>query len=193
LIGITQNREETKNKEAAKEAYAGQLKPEKKTTLLSGKDSIYPELEIGDSGAVFVYGGPIGSPIFKLAEDNEIKIELLNGQIQISTKILDIKGKIIAEIIDNEWRVNPHNAWDRNYTKNALEVRDPCGDIVFQAILVGNRVQLQLMLYTYEGKMFGLVSEGPGKGGLIVLNQKYKIKPIFKYPSDLHFGEFVNN
>jgi hypothetical protein len=97
---------------------------------------------------------------------------------------------MIAEIINNEWKVNPHNAWDRNYTKDALEVRDPSGDIVLQVRVIENRVQLQAILYTSDGNILGFVDGGFGKG-LIVFDRKHKIKPIFKYPSELHLGKFV--
>jgi len=176
----------------AKPTYAGRLQPEKKI-ILSGKDNIHPELEIGDSGAVLVWSGPQGIPMLKVAEDNEIKIESIKGQIQISTRILDRNGQMIAEIVENKWKVKPQNSWARNYSKNSLEVRDPTGDIVLQVRLVANRVQFQAKLFDSLGRRFCLISEGSGRGGLMGFNIAQKIQPIFKYPSELHLGEFAES
>lgn len=201
LIGIAQNREENQRKNEAKKAYTGKLQPEKKV-IFSGKDNIYPELEIGDSGTVFSYAGPPDTPFIKIAEDDNIKIEIEGGEIKLSTKIRDKNGQIIAELINNEWKVvPPPNSWDRNYSPNALEVRDPHGDVILQVRLVENRVQFQAKLYDSTGRGVGFVkSPDPERKGCIIEltgpahpNLDLKIIPIFKYPSELHLGEFVDS
>jgi len=201
LIGITQNREEMQNQEERKKAYTGRLQPEKKI-LFSGKDHIYRDLEIGDSGALLRNVGLEGTPIFHFIEVNDIVIEVEDGQLKLSTKIRDKKGQIIAEIIKNEWKVNPQNSWDRNYSQNSLEVRDTTGDIVLQVKLVEDRLQFQAKLYDSTGRGFAIgKSFGPEKRGGIIeqTNPNHpnliivSIKPMFKYPSELHLGEFVEN
>ena len=74
----------------ARQAMVGHLQPEHKL-IFSSKDHIYPLLELGDSGTIFKYAGPQGSPLFKFAGDNEIKVEVEGGQVQLSTKIRDYK------------------------------------------------------------------------------------------------------
>jgi len=183
---------------AAKQAYVGRLETEQKV-ILSADQQLYPKLEFGDSGSILVYTGPRGAPLFKIAEDNDITIEVEGGQVKVSTKIRDRNGQVIAEIMKNEWKVNPNNSWDRNYSKNALEVRDPTDDVVLQVRLVEDRVQFQAKLYdaTGRGIGFGKALGAKGLGGIIEMTGPnhpeltLKINPIFKYPSDLHLGEFA--
>ncbi len=86
--------------------------------------------------------------------------------------------------------------WDRNYSQNALEIKDNTGDIIFQIRLIENRVQLQAKIYDSNGNGIGI--HGDEKGGYIELTGinhpvlNFKIEPIFKYPSDLHLGEFIS-
>lgn len=58
----------------------------------------------------------------------------------MSLVIRDRSGRLVAEIVNNEWKVNPQNAWDRNYSADALEVRDPTGDIVLQVKALADRI-----------------------------------------------------
>jgi hypothetical protein len=190
---------EKKEKEiAAHKAYSGVLAPKDELLFVPGKQ-IYPQLEFGDSGSILKFAGQQGSPLFKIAEDNDITIEVEGGQIKVSTKIRDKKGNLVAEIIKNEWKVNPDKSWDRNYSKDALEVKDPTGDIVLQVRIVKERVQFQAKLYDATGRGIGFGKmKGPnGWGGAIELTGPnhpkltLKIEPIFKYPSALHLGEFA--
>jgi hypothetical protein len=186
-------------REVAQQTYVGRLQTEPKIILSEGKQ-VYPKLEFGDSGSILLWAGPQGKPIINFAEDNNLTIELLEDQLLVSTKIRDRNGTIVAEISRNEWKVNPSKSWDRNYTKNALEVRDPSGDIVLQIRLVEDRVQLQAKMYDSEGTGVAFYkTRGPeGWAGTI---QKFDsdnpftgvIQPIFKYPSDLNLGELRQN
>jgi len=187
---------------AARTSYSGRLEKEKKfIKVLVAKEQAYPKLEIGDSGAVLMYAGPQGSPLFRFAEDSALTVELENSEVKVSTIIRDRTGRIVAELTRNEWKVNPLNTWDRNYSKNALEVKDPTGDIVLQVILVDDRVRFQAKLYDSTGRGIGIGKvRGPeGWGGGIELtgpshpNLQLKIPPIFNYPSDLHLGELAKS
>ena len=182
----------------AKEAYVGRLE-HKSETILSAEGKIYPKFEFGDSGAIFVYAGPQGAPLFKIAEDNDIIVEVVYGELKVSTKIRDSQGHIIAEVVRNEWKVNPNKTWDRNYTKNALEVRDPSGEVILQLRLVEDRVQFQAKLYDASGRRtgFGKMLGPEGWGGAMEFTGpnnpelSLKITPLFKYPSASHLGELV--
>lgn len=183
---------ETKEKEKIK--YAGILIPDRRV-LLSGKKRIYPQLEIGDCGAIFSFTNEQGEPQFSFADDNDITMVIENGSLKVSTLVRSRNG-VIAELINNEWKVNQSNSFDRNFSKNSLEVKDNNGEIIFQVKHVGARIQLQGKFYGTDGKGIALVKDPSGRGGLIVPldpnnGADLKITPIFKYPSELHLGEMV--
>lgn len=182
------------------QAMSGQLQSNNKMAhSLSGE--IYTQLEIGDSDTVFVLG-PQASDIFGLFRDSDFKLDFKNGKFLVSMKIRDQKGNIIAELTENEWSVNKNNSCDRNYSDRALEVKDQSGDIVLQMKFDENigRVQIQAKTYDKNGRGFSIgKGNGPdGPGGHIEITGsehpelKLKIEPLFKYPSALHFGEFVD-
>jgi hypothetical protein len=186
-IGIQNSREKGRAK------YVGVLQPKTKI-LLSVKKNIYPELELGDGGAVFSWRGREDEPMFKIFKDSYISILVEDGQLKVSAKLRNKNG-VIAEIIKNEWKVNPNNIFDRNYSRNALEVKDNTGEIVLQVKNVGNRIQFQGKFYDDDGRGVGLGKHSSGTGGIIEITGtnhpqlELKIEPMFMYPSDLHLGE----
>jgi hypothetical protein len=192
--------EQKQSKDEAKSKYYGVLKPKSKI-LLSSKKNTYPKFEFGDSGAILVFAGKPDEPLFQIFRDNSLTIKIKRGKIKVSTIIRDRGGAIIAELMNSEWKVNPNNSFDRNYSKNALEVKDSNGDVVLQLILVEDRVQFQGKFYDSRGNgvAFGKVRGPNGKiGGSIEItgtahpNLTLHIEPIFKYPSELHLGELRN-
>jgi len=178
------------------DAYSGLLKSK---VLFSEKTETYPKMEFGDSGAVLLFAGTPGTPLLTFAKDNALTIEVENDQIKVSILIRDKSGTVVAELIKNEWKVNRNHSWDRNYSKNELEVKDDTGDIVLQIRLVGDKVQLQAKVYDSTGRGVGIGKVlGPdGWGGGIELTGPnhpellLTIDPIFKYPSDSHLGELA--
>jgi hypothetical protein len=194
VVQIVSEIRDTRENEKTK--YTGTLKPEPKI-LLSVEKNIYPELELGDGGTIFKYVGPEGKPIFKFFEDSHITISTENGQLKISAIIRNRDG-VIVELIKNEWKVNPNNTFDRNYSRNALEVKDNNNEIVLQVRHVGDRIQFQGKFYDINGNGVGLVKHPSGKGGMIEKTGsshpqlEITIEPIFRYPSELHFGELIN-
>jgi len=184
----------------ARRAYTGEIRSPIKV-VVSSKDHVWPQLELGNSGTVFAYTGPQGSPLFKFAEDANLTIVREDGRVKVSLDIRDKRGALVAELVKNEWRVNPHNAFDRNYSTDALEVRDASGDVVLQVKALPDRVQLQARLYDPSGRGigFGKVVGPDGRpGGGIVLSPSghpldLKIAPMFKYPSDTHLGQLVDS
>jgi hypothetical protein len=190
--------EQKEKEDAAKRAYSGVLEVNNET-LLDADKKIYPQLELGDSGSILKFTEEQGTPLFKIAEDNDIIIETEGENTKVSCKIRDREGRIVAEIIKNEWKVNPEKSWDRNYSNNALELKDPSGDIILQIKLVEDRIQFQAKLYDASGRRIGFgKSQSPEGGGVLEFTgQKHpelelKIQPIFKYPSELHLGEFAD-
>ena len=125
--------------------YSGVLVPKSVEVLFEANAGILSRvLEIGDSGAEIIYGGPAGTPVFEFFKKNELTLELVDGQLKVSTKIIDQSGKLVAELIRNEWKVAPPpQTWDRNYSDDALEVRDARGKIVLQVKAFADRIQIQ--------------------------------------------------
>ncbi len=70
--------------------------------------------------------------------------KIIDGKLSISTTIVDKSNKIIAQIVDNQWRVNPNNSFQRNYDDNAVEVIDEQGDVALSVELTNaDTVQIQ--------------------------------------------------
>lgn len=189
------------SREAAKSVYSGFLKP-KSRTLFSPRQDTRPKLEFGDSGAILVWDGPHGQPMFRLFQDNELTIKMEEGQVKVSTLIRDRSGKVVADLVDNEWKVNLHNSFDRNYSRDALEVKDSSGDIVLQVKVLEDRIQFQGKFYGPDGTgiAFGKVCgpDGSFGGGIEITGAMHpeltmKFSPLFRYPSDQHLGEFVRD
>jgi hypothetical protein len=105
----------------------------------------------------------------------------VGNEIKFSTTVRDSRQNLIVEITDNRWRVSPEkaNCWDKNYTKDSLEVKDGRGRVVLQVRLFPDRVQFQV--------------EWPQVGGGVVWDNKSSketgIVPRFKYPSEDYWGE----
>ena len=193
------------NKKLAQErenrhAIVGTLDPT--DTAVSGKsiEHARPVIEFGDSGSMLVWNGPAGTPMIQFWEDISLTIERVNNHVVVSTMIHDSSGKLVAELVKNEWRVNPGGAWDRNYTNDTLEVRGVSGEVVLQVRTLPTRIQFQAKMYNaagrgmYWGKIVG--PDGKVGGGWEFTGKNhpeltYKISPLFRYPSDLHFGEYA--
>lgn len=179
--------------------HTGILTPEE-IVFFSPLKKIYPQLEFGDSGTVISQDVNSESPLFSIAEENALTVKLTQGKVRVTTQIRDRTGTLVTEIVDNEWKVSPPpNTWDRNYNHNSLEVRDAKGDVVLQIKVLGNRMQLQGRFYNSRGYGMEIVKGfgDDGKiGGLMFFPNpqrppRFKIYPMFKYPSSSHLGETV--
>jgi hypothetical protein len=158
-------------------------------------------IEIGNSGAKFRWGGPDGQPLFQFWTNSALSIKSRGGQLLVSTNLFDRDGKLIARIEDNEWKVaTPPLTYDRNYSSNAFEVVGTNGLVVLQIVMKSDRVQIQGIWYG-TGHHFVAMFTTPGVNGGIIQpfgldtgdrNVLPIIKPMFKYPSELHFEELAN-
>lgn len=137
------------------------------------------------------------------------KAWLDKGKIKVTTKILDMNGNIIADMVENEWNVNkPAYAYDRNFNDTSLEVKDHSGNVVFQIDVSDNRVYLRGVFHRPDSLCVAVLTNNPTSnkdtsalGFIATFNKKdykeiyseesspMKINPIFKYPSDLHKGQ----
>lgn len=192
--------------------YTGILAPKAKL-LFWAKDKIQRRIQIGDSATDFVYVGEpdngenppaAGSPasIMPLLNSSLLKVETIDGHVAVSARIYDVSGDLVAELIRNEWKVAPPpKTFDRNYTDDALEVRNPQGRIILQVKALQDRIQLQGEWWNPSGIGVRIMKDphprGPQYTGMMVflrpksdLNES-PIIPMFKYPSETHFGELA--
>jgi hypothetical protein len=127
-----------------------------------------------------------------------------HGKLLLTTRVRDSNGSIVVEINDNKWTVNPSEdvSWDKNYSKNALEVKDRRGRIVLQIILFANVVRVQGEWWTENRNGARVLRpypfQHPQSGPVFIIMSPLNhpdephIEPIFKYPSKEHWGEFVD-
>jgi hypothetical protein len=121
-----------------------------------------------------------------------ITLNLRDGKLLISAIIRDLTGKIIAELVNNEWQVNRNNMFDRNYNDKAIEVRDNVGNVVLQAAHFGDTIFFAGIFHCNSGKTGILhpIKKGDAAIELIPPGEEsdYQIEPLFKYPSNRYFG-----
>jgi hypothetical protein len=181
-------------------------------TILSAKDGIVPALEIGNSGVRLqpkaIAGRGYGSfeALEPFLRDTDFLVESVDGEIKVSIKILNRQGNVVAEIVRNEWKVaQAPTAWDRNYNRDSLEVKDNTGQIVLQVRVSGDCVKLQAKPFRRNGeRAYIMQSNGirrPKDYALLMFKKPTEsddcdpnliIQPIFRYPSELHLGELVS-
>jgi hypothetical protein len=177
-----------------KSAIVGVMVPERREVLLDASKASL-KIEVGDSNTFFTAGTPIRQPWFQMFRDNQLTIERINGQVVISTAVRDSSGAIVAEVIRNQWKVRPELLWDKNFNRNALEIRDKFGDVVLQIVVLEDRIRIQGVWRSSSGDCFMMVKnpdpKNPGASLITFYNPTIKIKPIFLYPSELHPGELA--
>jgi hypothetical protein len=158
---------------------------------------------MGRSGKTIEMHNPNDESLRKSFNNVNLVISKKGRNLKLST-IIRSKDGIVAKIKDNEWQVFPHRGkLDRNYNENALEVIEididkDDADVIFQVRLLKDRIQVQGKFYDNNG-FCTIVKGKKGVSGIIgVFGTNYHnpnidltIEPIFKYPSELHFGEMT--
>jgi hypothetical protein len=163
------------------------------------KRDVNPKFEFGNSGAILELSNLQLEPLAGFLEENNLTLSVDSGRLEVSTLVRDADGRIIAQIVKNDWKLNTNKIFDRNYQKDALEVINERGEVVLQIKLIRNKVSLQGLFYDSKGngilvaererngEMYGFIEIlGPGH-----LRPSYSIKPIFEYPSDQHLGKLI--
>lgn len=179
-------------KKEEKSRYVGTIESQTKIIFSLAKN-IIPNIKIGDKGPIF-HGD------FSWFKRLGLEVKFINNQIKVSASVRDYTGNMLTTIVDNEWKVNPNKVFDRNYSKNAVEVKDNNGNIVLQVRFSGDVLQFQGVLYDPKNNLSWLVAQRERDDRMDAFmeiqkpggNFTYSIKPIFKYPSDLHLGEYVD-
>lgn len=119
--------------------------------------------------------------------DYPIKIKVEQGKLLISAWITDKEGKMVAQIVDNEWRLNPDNFYDRNFSNTAFEVIDKTKMPIFQIVIKSNNEIDMGGIFYYPGGKVVITSKS------FMVNPhddafKQEMRRIFKYPSDKFLG-----
>jgi hypothetical protein len=169
----------------------GRLRPHgkfPKNKLLMNEPTI--PVIVGHSGAKISFG-PHSDTRFV---DDYLKFAIVNGDIQLTTTVSDRLGHRVVEIIGNVWTVSNERSvsWDKNYTDNTLEVKDGHDRVILQVQLFPDHVELQGEWHDeYDhGVQFREGPEGSAIFGPFAGQPNWQIKPIMKYPSSEHPGQF---
>ena len=182
--------------------------------ILSIDDNIFPKMRFGNKGPIVEHlryllkdsrnldtSVPMNGSGLWFLKDTHFTVQADKGKLKVSTIIRNKDGAIIAEMIKNEWKINKNNIYDRNYSDNALEIKDNSGDVVLQILLIKDVVQLQGKFYDSDG--YGMAFSEPVEYGSDFRVEYFdphdapydklqtQIIPIFKYPSELHLGEMI--
>jgi len=189
-------------------AYTGIIKPQPKLLFFS-KDATQRKIQIGDSATYIIYVGlpddvppPPDAPFLPLINSSLLKVELINGRVAVSTRIFDVGGDLVAELIRNEWKVAPPpKTWDRNYTDDALEVKNPQGRIILQIKALPDLIQLQGEWWDNSGLGVRIMKNPDSTSGsalIQVFNAKADLNsnpivPMFQYPSESHLGQLAQH
>jgi hypothetical protein len=116
--------------------------------------------------------------LFPALTKSQFTAEAVDGEMKVSTQIADEDGKLIAEIIRNEWKINPNGSWDRNYSSDALEVKDAQGNIILQVRVLMDHIQIQGMWW---------IDMGPpnGRRRLYAMDNPVRVIDVFVEELDL--------
>ncbi len=189
-----------------KEAIVGKFVPEEIKSSPSKTTPIkLPPLvvSIGSNTSILTNRGSgyVFKPLNSFANsDFELTIKFDSNRMLISATFRNLEGNIVSRMIDNEWKVNPGKYFDRNYDDKALEVIDIDGITKFHIdllspnkVLIGGLIVDSKLVMEITPTYF--TPYGFPKPEEMEKAKKYlskvsdNIPNLFRYPSDLHFGE----
>ena len=136
-------------------------------------------------------------------DTSALLITWLDDNLRVDSKIYDIDGKLVAEIIDNEWQVNQNTSFKMNADESGLEVVDNYGVVALQIKVEANTVQVNGMIHC-DGLILGMnnrhmiqlpePSASPNTPTYEEFKREYlrfgrNIKPIFTYVGRDYYGK----
>jgi len=149
-----------------------------------------PAIKCGD--AIFQFpDATLENPVY-IHEDLPFRVWLDKGKLQLYVVIRDQNNNIAASIFGTQFDINSDFIFDYNYDDMAIEVLDENHDVILQAIMEDDGVQLRCKLYLEDGNRVGFgnnVIEYKPKGEPLQLS----FEPIFRYPGKDHLGERLLN
>lgn len=130
-----------------------------------------------------------------------IKVKVVNKEVFVSMKITSADGKIMGEIVNNEWELNTNNYFRRNFDSTGFEVIDQEGIIkVSIDIRRGAVIYVHGVMYWNDAYVVMPSVRHQGKLPLEESTRRIKadkkeiakisktIPNLFKYPADKYFG-----
>lgn len=148
---------------------------------------------------------PDGTPdIMPFFKDSGVRIEWgYKGWPLLTSPVRDRNGNLLAEITRNHWRVYPQYCADKNYSKEALEIKDSAGHVVLQVKIHSDRIELQGEWWNTQGNGIRLVAPQPGAppsdgAEIAYLGRQQQhleslIHPMFEYPGKDHWQELAQH
>ena len=127
----------------AEDKYRGVLKPAKELEPASDcTDSLLPNaFKIFVGKNVIYFYGEGNLPILTIGEKELISMKLTSRGIFVAALVSSSDGRVIAEIKDNEFQINPNNVFRiERHTKHELLVYDEYGELVLAVRFVNPRV-----------------------------------------------------
>jgi hypothetical protein len=129
--------------------------------------------------------------LFQMGDFVPVKVHLDDGIIYCDVTIWGGFMGPPIEIVHNEFRITPPN-WDRNFSANALEVVDERNEPIFQLIRkTPNHYVMNGLMALPDGSFILATDNGTWTGIRSPKMPPGTLKPIFKYPSWKHPGEYV--
>jgi hypothetical protein len=129
--------------------------------------------------------------VFKDGLNPLLSVAIKNHQLLVSTTIREPDGRILAELKDNEWKLNPATVYDRNYTDSVLEVRNQMGDVVLQVAGLQQTIYVTGIFRCKNG-WSTLIAPTPEGTGMDIrppgVQHALSLKPFCEYPSERHLG-----
>lgn len=154
---------------------------------------VAPKLAFGSSVLSLI--GEAAEKGFLRFYDDTFHVWIRWGKLRVSAKVRTENGNEVLEIRDNEWVVNPNEIFDRNFTNNALEVRNRGGETVFHILLCGEAAAFEARFFNGSGDALAIASPGnPPRGPIFEIRHfglplETHLGEWFLYPSTLHPGE----
>ena len=136
-------------------------------------------------------------------DTSALLITWIDDNLIVDSKIYDIDGKLVAEIIDNEWQINRNTSFKMNADESGLEVVDNYGVVALQIEVLANTVQVNGMIHC-DGVVLCMNGEHliplpePGTSPAAPSYEQFKreylkfgrnIKPIFSYVGKDYYGK----
>lgn len=130
----------------------------------------------------------IPRPIFGAIDGSEeynIYVWIKDGKPQIRIHLFNARDQLVAKVDGDRWSVKREYLWDVNYDDQAFEVRNERGEVQLQLVFYKDLIEISYFNYSPLGAGGVFTVDGEAVQSHWPLNElpKFRINPIFKYPS----------
>jgi hypothetical protein len=156
-------------------------------------------LRVGRNGSTPItwMGDQEDAHFLSMFGESELRVHRIDGRLCVTTQVHDHLGHLVVEINDNHWNVTKESV-DKNYTDNALEVRDADGRVVLHLMILKDEVQVEGEWSDDQGESIRFYQD-PFDYRTESIQEPFSLRTIdpvitkwFKYPSAEHWGEMDN-